>query len=573
MVRLNAALIRIKNEISPYSAFIQDRLVTWTAFWSTIPVSVITAVLFINPDKSTVEGILIWTAIGLLSHASMVPFIHHLNKRGTRRTHLLMSFFLGALRGVVLNLIAPLFLVADPLPITLRAVNSGFAFLYFFIIVSIIQGVWGKFEKDLREFLLTFTSVKTKTISSTNFDENEIDDTERQEAIVRLGKLLEDSIARESDGLTLRQQAQAIDRVIAKNIRLKSSQRWKNAELVWPQIHPWRVIRNTLFETKSPVMVITIMILPLSILGGFSRASFVNAILLQTFAILFIFLICDFADRITHKFNQGIGFNNLLYLLLYIFVQSPIIFYSNYLLNQSSYSSLQNMVQVQVGTMVVAIAFVVTGTMILSVYNAREEALVQLRKFLPKDKLQDILTAGQTSNDQSEYAQYLHAEVQSQLTASKLLLLKAAESDFTAMSTETTRQVLSRLELLKTPYEKKVARIPKVRLEELTQTWRGLTRIKMDLPPELDSVSKNGEIISQLIEESVINAIRHGKAKNVKVTVWIEGDVCKIEVQDDGKLKSTKKPGLGSTLFQVFAPDWKLKTNEAGTLATMSTPF
>ena len=573
MVTINSTATRVRNEISPFSAFVQERVVTWTAFWSTIPVSVITAVLFINPDKSTVEGILIWTAIGLLSHASMVPFIHHLNKRGTRRTHLLMSFFLGALRGVVLNLIAPLFLVADPLPITLRAVNSGFAFLYFFIIVSIIQGVWGKFEKDLREFLLTFTSINSKTISSTNFDENEIDDTERQEAIVRLGKLLEDSIAQESDGLTLRQQAQAIDRVIAKNIRPKSSQRWKNAELVWPQIHPWRVIRNTLFETRSPVMVIIIMILPLSILGGFSRASFVNAILLQTFAILLIFLICDFADRITHKFNQGIGFNNLWYLLLYIFVQSPIIFYSNYLLNLSSYSSLQNMVQVQVGTMVVAIAFVVTGTMILSVYNAREEALVQLRKFLPEDKLQDILTAGQTSNDQSEYAQYLHAEVQSQLTASKLLLLKAAESDFTAMSTETTRQVLARLELLKTPYEKKVARIPKVRLEELTQTWQGLTRIKMDLPPALDTVSKNGEIISQLIEESVINAIRHGKAKNVRVRVLIEGDICKIEVQDDGKLKSTKKQGLGSTLFQVFAPDWKLQTNKDGTLATMSTPF
>ncbi len=571
MVRLNTALKRIKNDVSPYTAFIQDKLVTWTAFWSTIPVSVITAVLFINPDKSNTEGLLTWTAIGLLSHASMAPFVHHLNKKGSRRTHFLMAFFLGALRGVVLNLIAPLFFVADPLPIYVRALNSGFAFLYYFVIISIIQGVWGKFEKDLREFLLVFASANSLTSGST--ETTDIDDSERQDAIARLGKLLEDSISQESDGLTLRQQAQAIDRVIAKNIRPKSSQRWKTAELVWPQIHPWRVIKNSFFETKSPVMVVIIMILPLSILGGFSRASFFNALLLQIFAILMIFLICDFADRITHKFNQGIGFNNLLYLLLYIFLQSPIIYYSNYLLNLSSYPSLQNMVQIQVGTMAVAIALVVTGTMILSVYNSREEALIQLRKFLPEDKLQDILAAGQISNEQSDYAQYLHAEVQSQLTASKLLLLKAAESDFTAMSTETTRQVLARLELLKTPYEKKVARIPKVRLEELTQTWRGLTRIKMDLPPELETVSKNGEIISQLIEESVINAIRHGKAKNVKVTVWIEGDVCKIEVQDDGKLKSTKKPGLGSTLFQVFAPDWKLKTNDAGTLATMSTPF
>ena len=571
MVRLNTALKRIKNDVSPYTAFIQDKLVTWTAFWSTIPVSVFTAVLFIDPDKSNTEGLLTWTAIGLLSHASMAPFVHHLNKKGSRRTHFLMAFFLGALRGVVLNLIAPLFFVADPLPIYVRALNSGFAFLYYFVIISIIQGVWGKFEKDLREFLLIFASANSLTSGST--ETTDIDDSERQDAIVRLGKLLEDSISQESDGLTLRQQAQAIDRVIAKNIRPKSSQRWKNAELVWPQIHPWRVIKNSFFETKSPVMVVIIMILPLSILGGFSRASFFNALLVQIFAILIIFLICDFADRITYKFNQGIGFNNLLYLLLYIFLQSPIIYYSNYLLNLSSYPSLQNMVQIQVGTMAVAIALVVTGTMILSVYNSREEALIQLRKFLPEDKLQDILAAGQISNEQSDYAQYLHAEVQSQLTASKLLLLKAAESDFTAMSTETTRQVLARLEFLKTPYEKKVARIPKVRLEELTQTWRGLTRIKMDLPPELETVSKNGEIISQLIEESVINAIRHGKAKNVKVTVWIEGDVCKIEVQDDGKLKSTKKPGLGSTLFQVFAPDWKLKTNDAGTLATMSTPF
>ncbi len=571
MVRLNTAMKRIKNDVSPYTAFIQDKLVTWTAFWSTIPVSVITAVLFINPDKSNTEGLLTWTAIGLLSHASMAPFVHHLNKKESRRTHFLMAFFLGALRGVVLNLIAPLFFVADPLPIYVRALNSGFALLYFFVIISIIQGVWGKFEKDLREFLLVFASANSLISGST--ETTDIDDSERQDAIVRLGKLLEDSISQESDGLTLHQQAQAIDRVIAKNIRPKSSQRWKTAELVWPQIHPWRVIKNSFFETKSPVMVVIIMILPLSILGGFSRASFFNALLLQIFAILMIFLICDFADRITYKFNQGIGFNNLLYLLLYIFLQSPIIYYSNYLLNLSSYPSLQNMVQIQVGTMAVAIALVVTGTMILSVYNSREEALIQLRKFLPEDKLQDILAAGQISNEQSDYAQYLHAEVQSQLTASKLLLLKAAESDFTAMSTETTRQVLARLELLKTPYEKKVARIPKVRLKELTQTWRGLTRIKMDLPPELETVSKNGEIISQLIEESVINAIRHGKAKNVKVTVWIEGDVCKIEVQDDGKLKSTKKPGLGSTLFQVFAPDWKLKTNDAGTLATMSTPF
>lgn len=573
MVRLNMTFKRVKREISPYTAFIQDKLVTWTAFWSTIPVSVITAVLFINPEESSSEGLLTWTAIGLLSHASMAPFVHHLNKKGSRRTHFLMAFFLGALRGVVLNLIAPLFLVVDPLPIYVRALNSGFAFFYYFLIISIIHGVWGKFEKDLREFLLLFASANSKNLTSVSTETTDIDDSERQDAITRLGKLLEDSISQESEGLTLRQQARAIDRVIAKNIRPKSSQRWKTAELVWPQIHPWRVIRNSFFETKAPVFVVVLIIMPLSFIGQLARATLLNSILLQLFALVLIYLSCELADKVTFALRKGIGFNNLLYLSFYLFIQSPIILYINYFLNVDSYASFQNLVQVQIATTIVAIAMVITGTMILSVYNSREEALIQLRKFLPEDKLQGILAASQISNEQSDYAQYLHAEVQSQLTASKLLLLKAAESDFTAMSSATTRQVLARLELLKTPYEKKVARIPKIRLDELTQTWRGLTRIKMDLPSELDTVSKNGEIISQLIEESVINAIRHGKAKNVRVRVWIEDDNCKIEVQDDGKLKSTKKSGLGSTLFQVFAPDWKLQTNKDGTLATMSTPF
>ena len=154
METLNSTLSRIKSELIPYGAFVQQRIVTWTGFWVTIPVSVITAVLFINPDKSTLRGILTWTAIGLLSHASMVPFVHHMNKRGSRRAHLLMAFFLGALRGVVLSLIAPLFLVEDPLPVIARAVNSGFAFLYYFVIVSIIQGVWGKFEKEKPQTLI-----------------------------------------------------------------------------------------------------------------------------------------------------------------------------------------------------------------------------------------------------------------------------------------------------------------------------------------------------------------------------------------------------------------------------------
>ena len=184
-----------------------------------------------------------------------------------------------------------------------------------------------------------------------------------------------------------------------------------------------------------------------------------------------------------------------------------------------------------------------------------------------------MIDGGFAASTQSEYAQYLHAEVQSQLMACKLLLLKAAESDFTLMSPEVTQKVLARLELLNQPYEKKPDRIPTVRLQELKKTWQGLAVINFDLPPELSKVSRNGEIISQLIEELIVNAIRHGKAKNITASARVEGGQCLISVLDDGRLKSTKKSGLGSTLFEVFAPDWKLSATSQGTLATLTAKY
>ena len=565
--------IRIKESFSPYRSFLQERVVTWEAFWGTIPLSVLIAIIFINPDQFNFRNSLLWTAIALISHASMAPFVHYLNKRFSGRVHLISAFALGTIKGSVLNLIAPVFLVTDPLPIYFRALNSGLVFLYLFVMVSMIKGVWGKFEKNLRDFLVALVSNKSiaQLISSKNRDQ--IDDTPRQDAIAKLGKLLEDSLAKESDGLTLIQQAEAIDRVIAKNIRPNSSQRWKEAELIWPRIHPWRVLRKSFTETRSPFFLLLLMITPLLLTGRSAYGSLFNSILLQSISLVIMYLLINLADWISIRARKDTRFNNLLYILFYVVVQGPIIVCIGFVLITDADLTITRMVLLQIGVTAAFIGFAACGTMVLSAYEERDKALEQLRSLLPEEKLREILNAGINSNAESEYAQYLHAEVQAQLTASKLLLLKAADSDFSSMSTETTRQVLERIDHLKLPYKKKDIRVPEFRLNELVQTWRGLTRIKMDLPPELSQTCRNGEVISQLIEESVINAIRHGKAKNVRVIVWIEEEICHIEVQDDGKLKSTKKRGLGTTFFEVFAPDWKLKSNENGTLATMTTPF
>ena len=562
-----------RGALRPYTWFIGDRLVTWAAFWTTIPISIFIAIVFVNPNKTNGREILTWTAIALFSHSSMAPFVHYLNKRASRLVHFLVTFFLGALKGTVLNLIAPLFLVVDEKTVYSRAFNSGVSLVYIFSIVSIVQVVWGKFERDLRELLVTLVSGESGNEDDRSKNQIFIDDSNRQQVIAKLGELLEDSVAKSSDGLTLVQQAQAIDRVIARNIRPKSSERWKEAELIWPQISPWRVLIHSLAETKAPVLIVLVMVSPLFLIGQFAYSGATSALLIQTGALLMLAFFVLLSDQLTRLLKKGILFNNLLYLFAFLFIHQPVISFSYQILNVPYYGTFTEVLQLQIAVALTGMFFVLIGTMILNVYNSREKALEQLQSLLPAERLTEAIKSGISSNAESEYAQYLHSNVQAQLTASKLLLLKVAESNFTALSTPATQEVLARLEKLKVPYEKRDVRTPQVRLNELVQTWKGLARIRMDLPPELSTISKNGEVISQLIEELVINAIRHGKAKNVRVRAWIIDSTCHISVQDDGKLKSTKKPGLGSMFIEVFAPDWKIGKNQDGTLATLSTPF
>jgi signal transduction histidine kinase len=158
------------------------------------------------------------------------------------------------------------------------------------------------------------------------------------------------------------------------------------------------------------------------------------------------------------------------------------------------------------------------------------------------------------------YAQYLHAEVQSQLLACKLLLLKAAETDFQLFPPEVTKQILDRMEKIKQPYQKPAARIPAKRLEELKASWAGLADITFDLEPELSELHSYSDVVSQLIEEAVVNSIRHGKASSISVASRVGDKEIEISIIDNGTgTIGNTGSGLGTILFETFSSRWKLE--------------
>lgn len=184
-----------------------------------------------------------------------------------------------------------------------------------------------------------------------------------------------------------------------------------------------------------------------------------------------------------------------------------------------------------------------------------------------------FLQLGMKSHAEAEYAQYLHAEVQSQLLACKLLLLKAAENDFTLFPPEITKQILARLEAINQPYTRAPSRLPSERIGELATSWRGLADIDVSLPPEVDESHAPRDVISQLVEEAVVNAIRHGKAKKVSITASAHNKGYTIEIIDDGVFDEIKSGnGLGTILFDTFSSEWAVLRDGDKTVARFTIP-
>ena len=566
----------LRPKLDPFSSLIPVRLITWKAYWGLLPISILSTMLFIAPEINTKPLFLAWLAISFFGHASIAPFVIYFNNKFGRKTHLFFVVCIGAVRGATINLTAPILRVEDPLPFAIRVLNSSISIPYALIIAGIVISIWTKFDSDLRQLLKNAVELGASEPKSDD-SKRTLEISESRSNIRQVLAELNEYIVSTSNGAdssrTLKEQANAIDRLINKHIRPHSAERWRQAELIWPRIRPWDVLRESISKTKLPVIATIFFTLPISLFGQFAGSSFIAGAVIQSTAILLLVLLVKLAERLAKETKNAVRDQNLVIFAGVFLVILPILVLLSYSINLDRYTSVGHLIQIHTSSILTFIFIALISSVVITVQENRENALELLEDIVSEQALNKMIKGGVAASAESEYAQYLHAEVQSQLMACKLLLLKAAESDFTLMSPEVTQKVLDRLALLNEPYEQRPDRIPSVRLQEFQKTWEGLAKIYFNLPPELSQVSRHGEIIAQLIEELIVNAIRHGKAKNITVTATIVDGYCIISVLDDGRIKSTKKPGLGSTLFEVFAPDWKLVSTSQGTLATLTAKY
>lgn len=178
-----------------------------------------------------------------------------------------------------------------------------------------------------------------------------------------------------------------------------------------------------------------------------------------------------------------------------------------------------------------------------------------------------------------QLARALHGPIQSELHAT-LLILRTAVADGTAtkaMVNELTTHLSKELPRILSGSDSGTS--IRSQVQEIEKLWFEVVEIDATLDDvaiaDLDADPIASDILSNIIQDAVSNAIRHGNAKSISLRLIAADRAVDLEVLDDGN-GTPPSPrgggGLGTTQLRDCAVHWQLTRDDFGCVLTASLP-
>ena len=155
-------------------------------------------------------------------------------------------------------------------------------------------------------------------------------------------------------------------------------------------------------------------------------------------------------------------------------------------------------------------------------------------------------------------AQTLHGSVQASLTAANMRILGADAIDEELL--EKVRQDLVRATESLTDLDGPTIDL-QTSISDLIQLWQGVCEVKVSVDEDLlTAISANqvtSHCINEIVKEGVSNAIRHGRAKCVEISILEDSaNSIRIEVLNDGVSSFSERQGVGSQMLDEITMRW-----------------
>ncbi len=220
------------------------------------------------------------------------------------------------------------------------------------------------------------------------------------------------------------------------------------------------------------------------------------------------------------------------------------------------------------GATVVVIALLAITTMVA----AAVEGSVRHQHAIVESELRDAIASVEWAsarlrqeawNEQRRFSRALHGSIQARVAAAAIQVDDQAPDEAAetiARLSESIRDSL--LETASRPWREERA--------SLADVWCGAIDLVISQDPEVDRAQDLDPIAAQaltsVLTEAVTNAVRHGNADSVRVTISAEPGFLAITVKDDGRpCILPERRGLGTRIFDANCLSWSLTFDSSTT--------
>ena len=562
----NNTLIRELTEI--VNALPAKKL-TYSAYWWSAPFTILGSFLTTSHSGLNQSEFFRWIIILGIAHLSMLPFIVYGQEARALKIQFPLLGLMAVTRGFTIAILEPLFRIDLQLPLYVEILNSAIVLFYFFSIFAIVNFFRITVRADIKGVL------EESMLQKTDLAQSQLAQSQNSliEKIIEIQKKLTLAAGTTVTRLSLQEQAREIDLLIRNHVRPLSHSEWHKGELVQVPGGFRSVFRSALSKRLIPVLGVSFFAIPFyfkysTLASGFLQATYI----VFTFN-LFVALAWLWSHR-SPQFGQATIFrkNRAFFTFLFFFVFP--INTALELISPFGDALLEDSIRQNFLLYFFLSIFCLLAVLALQLIEEEKTAISLIRSELASQNPSASLADQQTSSESLNYAQYLHAEVHSQLLGCKLLLLKSAESDSPQFTPEMLRLINQKLQALARPYSPSAAKTPSARISDFFSSWSGIVRIESLISPEIDKTGESGTHAAQIIEESVVNAVRHGQATEIRVVLEVIADQITIGISNNGSLiESNSDSGLGSLLFDTFTSEWSIGAEDSKVKSRFKIPL
>jgi len=196
--------------------------------------------------------------------------------------------------------------------------------------------------------------------------------------------------------------------------------------------------------------------------------------------------------------------------------------------------------------------------------RAQQDVLSQLRRSISQAEIEHQALKHEDSRIRRDISHALHGGLQADLTASAMRAQQALDQRDTATARRTLDEAR---DLIQRSWD--ISDLTPTDLRSTAGTvvgsWEGFVNIALDINVAREPTPRTIANIKEILLEGIGNAVRHGRASNITITIDDHASDLRITITDDGTGVTGSRIGLGSAMFDDIAPNaWSLTSAATG---------